>query len=710
MRIGKASVCATAVFVCAHLTALGQVSNTAAEILIPNIAENRGSIVQTPALEQAGIAVLVQQTPDCTLSLTVQSTDGQGLIYSPQLVSISGAVLESTQSQDGRSCWKQSEAEIQGAQLRLEVSGIGRKFWNKGLSVPIAWGLWTLSLVAVIALLTMRSRAATATPAAAITATEADQHWLSRVLPIVRIRKHRGLPIPFLKRDEMIALFPTELLYLRKRRNATPEAGFETEGAAKLGKSKGIHIRRRLELQSITRVEVERTTILNRVAIRFLAGGQQLKFQVLERELPNLLRAINILLPGRVVTGCPVRYHLGFIATVFLIGASTSIAFTLMGYVLGLVALFLFAGSLALAFIAHAPKPRWRIERQKRAAEDLSHRRPLRSRPLSAAVKLVAVASLLFLFTKGESLVPDEDLRSYVWLGALFAFANLVQIGNSLWQRDYSKVRGNHSRSTILYLRSFLDDRETTLNPGNFWSWILGLDPPVYQIEPYRDTPIYGFFRALVLYLSNYHPLRMFKLLFSRQRDSSEEQMARFFERYGAFVAIGRPGERFATTGATRMYVGNEEWQGVVEGLLNESQIVLLQPAATEGIWWEVERSIRMVRPERLLLCMVNYRDQQNSYESFRLRLENLLPGGQRVPGAIGCNPHITFFRFDKDWHAVEMPVVYHWRLLWLFKNRAVHFEKTLGPFLASAGVADQRGKPTAVPLAASAGGSGQAG
>jgi len=167
--------------------------------------------------------------------------------------------------------------------------------------------------------------------------------------------------------------------------------------------------------------------------------------------------------------------------------------------------------------------------------------------------------------------------------------------------------------------------------------------------------------------------------------------MAAFFKRYGTFVAIGKPGERFATTGAERMYVGNAEWQAIVEELLAESQAVVLQPASTEGIWWEVEHSIRSVPPERLLLCMVNYRDRQNDYETFRLRLEKFLPGTVRVPRATGCRNSISFFRFEPDWGPVELPVVNHWWFLWPFKKRAVNFRRTLAPFLSTGGVIGEK-------------------
>jgi hypothetical protein len=136
---------------------------------------------------------------------------------------------------------------------------------------------------------------------------------------------------------------------------------------------------------------------------------------------------------------------------------------------------------------------------------------------------------------------------------------------------------------------------------------------------------------------------------------------------------------------------GNDEWQATVLELLAESQVVVLQPASTEGIWWEVERSIQSLPPERLLLCMVNYRDRQNDYETFRIRLGRLLPETVSVPRATGCRPSNCFFRFGRDWQPVELAVVNHRFFVWPFKGHAVNFKKTLGPFLAGAGVDGKR-------------------
>ena len=166
------------------------------------------------------------------------------------------------------------------------------------------------------------------------------------------------------------------------------------------------------------------------------------------------------------------------------------------------------------------------------------------------------------------------------------------------------------------------------------------------------------------------------------------------------FVAIGKPGEEVATTGAARMYVGNDEWQSLVVDLLSTSQIVLLQPSSTQGVWWEVQKTIELAAPARILMCMVDYRDRQNDYEVFRLRLEKLLPAGVQVPRAVGNNPYITFLYFDETWQVHELRLRYYSRIAWPLRFRAVDLQSTLQPFLQTAGVVDAKGK--ALPSAAS--------
>jgi hypothetical protein len=81
----------------------------------------------------------------------------------------------------------------------------------------------------------------------------------------------------------------------------------------------------------------------------------------------------------------------------------------------------------------------------------------------------------------------------------------------------------------------FVIDGRYNFNPSGLLAQFLGLAP-------------FGFLRVLGP-LGNLHPLRLTRLFFGSAGEHSEEQMARFFHRYGPFVTVGKPGEMIPQTG-----------------------------------------------------------------------------------------------------------------------------------------------------------------
>src|SRR5581483_6788567 len=98
----------------------------------------------------------------------------------------------------------------------------------------------------------------------------------SRVLPVIRL----NAPFGRVRRHHLLALFPNDLLYLKKRRKTDVGAIFAAEDATALRSIKRLRVRRRMDLASLTRVEVERTTIANRVMLHFFAGRKRLSFEI----------------------------------------------------------------------------------------------------------------------------------------------------------------------------------------------------------------------------------------------------------------------------------------------------------------------------------------------------------------------------------------------------------------------------------------------
>ncbi|MEV0677681.1 hypothetical protein AB0I60_14275 [Actinosynnema sp. NPDC050436] len=81
-------------------------------------------------------------------------------------------------------------------------------------------------------------------------------------------------------------------------------------------------------------------------------------------------------------------------------------------------------------------------------------------------------------------------------------------------------------------------------------------------------------------------------------------------------VAVGRPGEAAPHVGALRMYLP-DEWQPAVRELVRGARHVVLVLGWGEGTLWELGESVRLLRPERLILVVAMDRAE---YERFRGR------------------------------------------------------------------------------------------
>ncbi|HEV3145052.1 MAG TPA: hypothetical protein VGZ47_14270 [Gemmataceae bacterium] len=149
-------------------------------------------------------------------------------------------------------------------------------------------------------------------------------------------------------------------------------------------------------------------------------------------------------------------------------------------------------------------------------------------------------------------------------------------------------------RPPIVYLRSFRDDGRTSGASG--WSNWTGAGLGALVSSPF------------------------------------EEVLAKVMQRYGPFVAIGRPGEEVAEMGAARMYVGDDDWQSVVSDLLaRPGSMALLQAGETAGLHWELHTAGEMLRPDQLLIFLPfafepSDRACGSKYRAFRSWASECLP------------------------------------------------------------------------------------
>lgn len=688
-------------------------------VTIENPQSYQGTSISHPDLKRSDVRIDVYEKPECTLALRVRSGTnvfvGPGgvsisSLQSVQLVKAGQPITQNVSSQmhfgdylDVEYCWDVPETTLQDSELKLTVlvptGALGAFLGWEGLSPSLAWGIWAVCAIASVVFLKRWSRGYSPAGSTVTSEFPDNPQWLNRILPIVRIYQGSGWDF---WRVEGIVLFNRELIRFRKRRHRAIDVAYLPGGADELKLTKGIKIKDIFPLELIDDVLIEQPSLLNRKGITIKSGDRSVRLVIGEHEVPNLVRALQILLPGRVCIDCRIPFKLNATALLFVLTLSLWLPLSLTAHFLSIPLFLLFLYVTAGIFLSCLPK---RIllpflpKKFKKETQDLSHHRPLRSRPLSLLAKLLAIIIIVTYFLIHRTdvytfLTFDTAQTGIVAAAVYFVVSNLLQVANGLWQKDPNRMGKTSNCRSIVYLRSFLDDRETNLHPNTWFSSILGLTPPYGGgVEAFEGYPFYRMYRTLIRYFYNYHPVRLFKLLLGCPLDTSEQQLASFLSRYGLFVAIGKPGERFATVGASRMYVGNDEWQGIVKGLLEQPQFVLLQPSSTEGIWWEVEQTLKTVKPNRVLMCLVNYVGRQNDYETFRLRLEQLLPEGTEAPRSVGYNRAITFFCFDSHWEPRQLYLKYYSKFLWPLRFQAINFMRSLEPFLLVCGLIDSDGE-----------------
>lgn len=170
--------------------------------------------------------------------------------------------------------------------------------------------------------------------------------------------------------------------------------------------------------------------------------------------------------------------------------------------------------------------------------------------------------------------------------------------------------------------------------------------PPVVYLRPFaKDASTAGQVLPALLWVGLLGGLK-----------SAEEQLSEAVAPIGPLVAIGRPGEKLPKPGAARAYADDQEWRAVVDKWLSVARLVILRPGNTMGLWWEMERAVRTVPPDRFLLLMHDLKP--SAYASFAERVQAdlgiELPRFPRVPRWLRLS---TFLEFDANWRASVLPL-----------------------------------------------------
>lgn len=326
------------------------------------------------------------------------------------------------------------------------------------------------------------------------------------------------------------------------------------------------------------------------------------------------------------------------------------------------------------------PKPR----KRRRAA---AGKQALHSRLLGWLLKFAGLGYLLVLSVPLDALVeqwfsklpnPSSYYQASAYIHALIVLPGVLMIfsGYRLCQKSYSPKTDKRGLRKIVFLRPFENDHTTSLQPDGWTAALAGLRP---EWSRPNQLPLEGRLNAWDL-IVNAHPTRLARMFFDLAVDTSEEVLARFFSHIGPVIAIGQPGEGLPTPGAARMYLPDDQWQAAVEEELQNAQIVLVQPGATDGVRWELEQIRHKCEPYRVLLCLAGYWKRPDDYENLILLIRRTMQ--VNLPRAVPYLDRPAFVYFDAGWVPVFQPLSYKCPIWWPLTGNAPDLDYTLQPFL----------------------------
>lgn len=257
-------------------------------------------------------------------------------------------------------------------------------------------------------------------------------------------------------------------------------------------------------------------------------------------------------------------------------------------------------------------------------------RQPIRNRPGGLALMIVSPVVAALAFAALISAVSHEGIIVMAAIGCLMLGWFGYDMGRRMRLPDGWTVMERDKRPPVIYLRPFSEDDRVT------YSAPVGKRRGGVETSPE-----------------------------SKGSASHEQALVRALGAIGPFIAIGKPGEMVAPDGAARIYVADNEWRETALMLLKKAAVVVLQPDATEGTWWELNAVAQHVDPRRLLMLVPDPTLRPLGYNRVRRITAQVLPVS--LPDAPGpCNAAI----FDDDARPIVFP---------LGKSPA----KTLEPFFA---------------------------
>jgi hypothetical protein len=114
--------------------------------------------------------------------------------------------------------------------------------------------------------------------------------------------------------------------------------------------------------------------------------------------------------------------------------------------------------------------------------------------------------------------------------------------------------------------------------------------PPILLLRSFADDAKGRWFRMLTIW----HFLDY----------SLESRLAKYFMRFGPFVAVGTPNETLPQIGAARKSFGDAEWQDAVLSWAKSAQLISIFVGSTHWVNWEVSQVLSLNLTDRLILLM----------------------------------------------------------------------------------------------------------
>ncbi len=173
---------------------------------------------------------------------------------------------------------------------------------------------------------------------------------------------------------------------------------------------------------------------------------------------------------------------------------------------------------------------------------------------------------------------------------------------------------------------------------------------------------------------------------------TEEEHLTKALGQIGSVIAVGRPNEFRPELGARRMYRSDEEWQSAVENAIRNAVLVVMRTGSSAGILWELDRVVRYVAPQKLLLIVDDVEEMKLFLSTIRRAYPHVYPSvklrGPKIGSVRG------FLQFDDSWQVSSIRL----RRCFFSKNQdssmiGIRFRCSLRPLFQRLGLPWKRPK-----------------